>query len=249
MALFQVGHWTFPSKKALLARLQQCLHSHPEGEPLEGENGQLLRALLDRHPSADEKLKEGCAYLTVGRDSFGGRNFRIVRPDGTQEPFAFRKTVISCNPKTEYRQRTKRAFRQEVTAQTQQVKADAVGSLCPVSGLPLEWAVTDVDHVGEEFTPLLNRFLRQQGLALGDLEHEESESGDLFHLTDRALAALWALWHAQHAKLVAKHRDAHRQKNGSSIKPLAQTYLTGSPKMQPVTRSVIPAPIPDTDWL
>ena len=249
MAVFQVEHWTFPSKKAVLARLQQCLHTHPEGAPLEGDDGQLLRALLDRHPSADEKLSGGCAYLTVGRDSFGGRNFRIVRPDGSVEPFAFRKTVITNNPKAEYRQRTKRAFRQEVTDQTQKVKSDAVGTNCPVSGLPLEWATTDVDHVGEEFAALLNRFLGEEGLVLGDLEHHEEESGDMYRLADRGLASRWIPWHAQHAKLVAKHRDAHRMKGGSSVRPLDQTYLTGSTKMQPVTQPIIPADIPEADWL
>jgi hypothetical protein len=231
MARFQVGRWVFPSKKALVEKLQRCLHRVPPGSFVEGEEGEILALLLESHPHAQEKIGCGIRGVVVGRDSFGGFNYQVVRTDGSQEPFSYRKTISAYNPEAERRQRIKRALRQEVADQTQEIKREAVGTKCPESGLLLEWDKTDVDHAGRGFAGLVQDFLAEQALDLLDIQIEENDAGDMFYLVDRGFAELWQRWHRRKASLRALHRDSHRTKEGATIRPLDQTYLKGSAKL------------------
>lgn len=232
MAVFTVARWTYPSKKVLLAHLQALLHGTPEDTLLVGDDAELLHALILRHPKAEEKIGGGVKGFVVGRDTFGGRQFRVARYDGTQEPFAYRKTVTRPNPQQEHRQRVNNAFRQEVSDQTQAVKHAAVGSMCPLSSARLVLSTTDVDHIGPPFIELVGLFLAQEGLVRSSILLTENKEGDRLFLADRPVADRWREFHRAKAELQAIHRDAHRSKDGATIKPLDQTYLRGSVRMQ-----------------
>ncbi len=231
MAEFRVDRWTFPSKKALLKRLQERLHQDPPGTTIEGEDGELLKALVKGHPWATELIGVGVRDIVVGRDSFGGSNYQVVRIDGSQEVFSYRKTITKYDPVKEHRQRVRRAFVSAVTEQTQAVKTAAEGGTCPVSGLRLDREVIDVAHEGPGVTSLMQDFLASEGSDWANVAVRENDAGDMVFLVDEGLADRWRQWHRTHAQLRALHRDARRAKGGAKIKPLNQTYLKGSIKL------------------
>lgn len=232
MAMFQLEGFTFPSKKALHLRLQQCLHRVPVGALVDGEDGEILKLLVQRHRAADELIGCGLVGVVVGTDSYGGSNFQALRSDGTQVAFSYPKTIYAISPETDYKSRVNRAFRYETLEQIKDFKRKAIedGQVCPRSGVVLQWGTTDVDHIGKEFAELREEFLKQEGLDILTVQFQDNPSADSCSLVDRELAARWIAWHGQHAQLVALHRDAHRTKDGAHARPLNDTYLKGSPK-------------------
>lgn len=233
--MIQIGDRKFSFKREALDYFQRVLHETPLDEAVSPEAQELLIALLRRHPNVKSKLGSGVLQITVGRNSYGGRNFQILRTDGTLEPFSYKKAIVEYNPAADLRRRVTQAFRQEVLDQTQAIKSAAIGTLCPLSGHCLEWEIIDVDHIGKDFADILQEFLLIKKTTLEELDYTESSSGDIFLLKNRALASEWRTWHETHSQLQAVHRDAHRSKEGFRIQPLHQTYLTGSQRLNPKT--------------
>ena len=58
MAEFSVGRWTFASKKELKEKLQKLLYESPTGTRLEGEDEELMHALVLLHPHVQDVV--GC---------------------------------------------------------------------------------------------------------------------------------------------------------------------------------------------
>ena len=95
----------FPTKAAAIARCQEILHSYP-GQPGSGA-GQpqevtdpahetFLKALIKRHPEAEDKIGDGVAGFKVQVNPEGTGNtrcFYVIRRDGTSVDFRFRSCL------------------------------------------------------------------------------------------------------------------------------------------------------------
>jgi hypothetical protein len=92
-----IGRWTFPTKKAALAEVRRVLHNSVPYEMLEGDDYELILALVKLHRNADEKLAGGCIGIRVQWNCVPGyapaRGFHIVRAGGTTMEFS-----IYCGP-------------------------------------------------------------------------------------------------------------------------------------------------------
>jgi hypothetical protein len=230
MAPFKIGTWNFSSKKILQERLQQCLHNNPIGFVVLGEDGEILKCLVQRHRYAEELIGPGLLGVVIGTDSYGGSNFQALRIDGTCQAFSYIKALSNQNPLTDKRNRINRAFRNEIHSQIVEFKTKATCKEQSCSGMLMFWETLDVDHVDKSFAQIRNDFLEYEGLSLDEVMYKEDEDSDSTSLVDRSLAKRWFDWHKKEAVLVALHRDEHRKKDGAQITPLTETYLKGSPK-------------------
>jgi hypothetical protein len=107
-AAFSVGHYQFPDKNAARDKIKQLLRSTFNGTlvPADSEDGQLLLALIQQHPKAEEKIGCGVAYFTTARRWDNGiptKHFVLHRIDGTSTDFSYLKCLkMKYEPRAEF---------------------------------------------------------------------------------------------------------------------------------------------------
>lgn len=72
--------------KVMLAR-------YKKGDVVGEEDQEDLLALLDRHANREKKVGVGIDFFRVDADFYGGKCFWLVRKDGSEEDFSFRRCV------------------------------------------------------------------------------------------------------------------------------------------------------------
>jgi hypothetical protein len=104
------GGYTFSTKAAAVAFTRGILHGYKAEQRVNHADSFFLRALLELHPSAVEKIGVGAAYFTVEADRyFGTFHFQIHRTDGSSVDFSFVKclqtenAMVKTSPKVERR--------------------------------------------------------------------------------------------------------------------------------------------------
>lgn len=89
-----IGDWHFETQAQALAYVKKILNSQPLKTPITGVDiDSLLRALLELHPRAVEKMGAGVQHFTVEPARHGTRCFYITRVDGTRTDFSYLKCV------------------------------------------------------------------------------------------------------------------------------------------------------------
>ncbi len=72
------------------------LFGRPFGTIFSGDDHAFLFDLLNQHPRAKEKIGSGVKHFTVKNSKDKSKGFFLVRPDGTEEVFSYRKCLKLC---------------------------------------------------------------------------------------------------------------------------------------------------------
>ncbi len=91
--LILCGH-VFPTKKSLRDFVSAILNRYDLKQRVGVDNERFLRALFERHPNRDEKLRGSeISHFEVHPFKHGSRCFFLVRADGSREDFSFEKCI------------------------------------------------------------------------------------------------------------------------------------------------------------
>lgn len=88
-----VGTREFARQSDAIEFFKDMLGRYKKGDVVSDTDETDLRRLLDRHISRDEKIGSGVDYFRVESDLYGGKCFWIVRTDGSQIDFTYRRCI------------------------------------------------------------------------------------------------------------------------------------------------------------
>lgn len=89
----RIGVRDFPRQMDALNFYKEMLGKYPVGQRVSEEDAVDLHALLARHKDVGHKIGCGVSHFQVEKDGYGGRCFWIVRVDGSQEDFTYKRCV------------------------------------------------------------------------------------------------------------------------------------------------------------
>jgi len=214
-----IGARTFPSKKAAREFYSAMLWRYRPGERLTPEDEADVRALLERHPEAADKIGCGIDHIAVEPNDYGSHGFVVVRGDGSHATFSY-LYCISQKPngaKVDVCKALRYAVRDQVLAARDRVIKNGQAE-CAFSGVPLGKNEGHVDHAGEmTFDLLAEHFVTiELGLDWVDVPLREVGGGALV-ITDQQLVAEWREFHAKYAKLQFIDKKLNLIKGDSGI--------------------------------
>jgi hypothetical protein len=155
MPEFTIGKQVFRTKGKALEAVQQVLRSSLVGKPLTGSDYILIRALIDLHPVADEKLAGGCKAIVVRINKLPGmppqRGFWIIHDDGTEIDFSIYVPFKNANQRKV--DQLAWAAREAVRSEIEQFKRLQFRQRktipCQITGRLVTWDEAHVHHAGE----------------------------------------------------------------------------------------------------
>lgn len=208
MAPFTIGEQTFPTKKAATEEVNRILHGCPTGTALSGGDYTLIRALLDLHPSAAEKIGLGVLGIWVGDSGeYGSRCFHAVRADDSDIDFSKNECL---NPSSKRADITA-ALRWEVQDQLDVVRNQTWYPACELCGkVIITIDEVDVDHADTSFATLRDRLVHSCGGWDSARLGVENDGATRLRLVNRRVAQIWQMYHQTNARLRPLHRACHR---------------------------------------
>ncbi|GHD13750.1 DUF3223 domain-containing protein [Zhihengliuella salsuginis] len=196
MAEYNLGSFTFPSKKKILSYLGDQLKQHDDGEVVENRDLiQLLTELVSLHKDAEQKIGQGIQnWIALSNNDLGykTRGFRLMPIGGGEpEPFSYRDIINKPN----HRAKVAEALTQEAIYVTRKFRQDSfakgpvrcadTGEIIPTIKL------ANAIHRRPVRRELHNLFLASVDLSFYDVELVKAEPGSGYRLKDRALASTW----------------------------------------------------------
>jgi hypothetical protein len=88
-----IGQRSFETRNAARRFVHDLLYDQPLKATIQEPHHSFLKALISRHPRADEKIGKGIDHFTVENSIRGGRCFCLTRTDGTKTDFTFFECV------------------------------------------------------------------------------------------------------------------------------------------------------------
>lgn len=147
---FTLGGMTFDAKTHLNNYVKQVLASSTPDLPLRGEELAVVRDLLEWHPEAEQKIGCGISTIEVRLTPEFGRNTRgfwLVRSDGSQTDFSYRKCL---DGQQSYRKKFLSACRFAVKDHIAEFKEEffrvAPVPTCALTGVRISPDNSHVDH-------------------------------------------------------------------------------------------------------
>lgn len=202
-----VGHFTFPSKKALELRCREILHKHHPERTIPEADTTFLRALLEKHRQSAQKI--GCGverfFVRINPHWSGKPNkgFWLQRTDGTETDFSY----IACITPPSQRTEVMKGFRTVIHPDVRDFKQRAFKSACRVpcaaTGALVDFENAHVDHKPPRtFVTIVDNFLNARGLTVDDLEVAPTVDGNVCTwLVDKELCASFRDFHRKEAEL------------------------------------------------
>lgn len=92
-----IGRQSFETRSAADRFVEDLLYGLPLKVAIPEPHHSFLRALISKHPHAEEKIGEGIDHFTVEQSVRGGRCFCVNRVDGTKTDFSFSECVRGGN--------------------------------------------------------------------------------------------------------------------------------------------------------
>ncbi len=161
-----IGNKEFKFQKDALAFLKDMLNSHRANKTIEGNEHELLLAVLERHPEAVQKIGVGVARFYKAPTEEGTSCFWIERTDGSKTRFSY-PTAVRAKGKSPY-QEFKEACRNSVKADLVETKeaffnehGDEEGKVpCEVTGEKIGIYESHLDHKKPmTFQVIVNTFI------------------------------------------------------------------------------------------
>lgn len=84
-----IGRQSFETRNAANRFVEDLLYSQPVKVAIPEPHHSFLRALISKHPHAEEKVGKGIDHFTVEYSVRGRRCFCVTRIDGTKTDFTF----------------------------------------------------------------------------------------------------------------------------------------------------------------
>lgn len=195
-----IGSRLFKSKKEAQKHCQNLLAKFRPGDVVkEAEDIDFLWGAIQRHPDAKAKIGCGVQLFYVEADVFGGQRFCVRRLDETATHFSYPK----CFRPPTAREEVSKALRLEILPQIIVFKQDAFGNqrsiACSLTGVPVTWETSHVDHFNPDFCDLRDSFVAHRSFESIELYDDDSGSGKW--LKDREFAAHWVEYHRKYAQL------------------------------------------------
>ncbi|GHO58337.1 DCL family protein [Ktedonobacter robiniae] len=147
---YVIGEATFRNKEDLEKYLQHILYSYQSGEVLNSQHTRFLLALLHNHPKAEEKFGCGIQAFVVRQNPrfTTKRFFYLVRLDGTEDDFSFKKCLYPPSPLMLFKAVCQRLTGKRmywIKAEHFRKHANAEGKVqCPITG---QWIAREQAHV------------------------------------------------------------------------------------------------------
>ena len=218
MVALQIGKRLFPTKTAAQKHFASILARGVR--KLEGEELEMVLALLEYHPRADVKVGAGVASVAVmpnAKDGGAYNGFVLRRVDGSVEDFSYRKCLT---PKGYLSQRARQAMRDDVQYQIWEFKSLAFERqvACPLTGRHLRPDETHIDHHPTPFNQLMLDFLRAEKLTIERVEVVDLSSTSAEKtLADPALRQRWRDYHHSRASLRAVYWRSNLSKGARDV--------------------------------
>jgi hypothetical protein len=164
----ELGHRTFPTKKAAKEYFRALLEGHVAGDILCVGSPHFadVRALLERHPDRVQKVGCGIQSFSIRLDSNKNKMFWLRRIDGTETDFSFYSCVKGRGPslRQEFAEAARFSIHREIRAHKERYfseNSDSAGRApCQETGQPMEFADAHVDHHPITFNEIIDRFLK-----------------------------------------------------------------------------------------
>lgn len=199
MPTFQAGSFTFASKAECRRRLSEMLKVWNGKPRVEGEDRELLEALIERHPEAARKKGSGIQSFFVAGAWPKGVCFWLRRNDGTTDNFSFVQCLDgSPTLRTKLRMACRNAIQDSMQAFKQAAFTTGTAK-CEATGKELVWANAHVDHI-EPFYLIADSWIEGTGVTEADLS-KDSDGGFGESFTDQRLVASFRAYHDERAKL------------------------------------------------
>lgn len=88
-----LGPIHFERKGDAVTYLKNMLHRYNVGDKVSIADAVILRAALEHHPKAVEKIGCGVTHFSVRTADFGTKCFWVNRPDGTTDKFSITGSI------------------------------------------------------------------------------------------------------------------------------------------------------------
>ena len=172
------------------------------------EDDDFLRDLLALHPDAEAKVGAGVKTFTVRQNYGNTEGFWILRTDGSNTDFSFKKCLFGASQEAKVRS----AMRHAVIGQIQEARDDAFGLavsiLCPITNVEINRASCHIDHYEPSFLQLANEFAAESG-GYDAILTEAADRNIGRRFVDADLQNRWCDYHRGRARLRAVSKAAN----------------------------------------
>lgn len=171
-------------------------------------------ALLDLHPNKQTVIDCGVRCIKVQHlyDRYNSRRFILVRTDSSIRDFTWRHALYPRDARDYVMRVCRSTVRQQIEAFKHRFFNSTRSPCCSLSGKPLTFDNSDVDHIEPNtFEYLVDRWCQTVNLTWADIAIVPSphyQTPDRFE--DIYLAQSWAEFHDRHANMRVIHREAHQ---------------------------------------
>lgn len=200
----------FPTQAKLVEHIRKIIAKYPDGWDVDEEDDLFLRALLQRHRDATEKIGKGVHYFTIETEQkYKTRGFWLHRIDGTKTDFSYRMCIRSSS----HREDVLSALREAVSGQMIKFREEVFDgkeyALCPLTNQQLTRQQVHVDHVyPQTFSQLVKDWSAQEEINLDTVPLEKSTDGKIGRkINDAYVVESFQWYHQKHARLqtIEKH--------------------------------------------
>lgn len=204
----------FRTKAAAERHIRAILSRYDDMEPLAPKDRDFVMALLDLHPHKETIIDCGIRFVVVQYlDTHGvQRRFCVLRTDSSRGDFTWRHALYPRDARQTVMRVCRSAVRQQIEAFKHRFFNSTRSPCCALSGRPLTYENSDVDHIEPDtFEQLVDRWCRSVRITWSDVgvvPSAEYETPSRFE--DVFLAQSWAEFHIRHANMRVIHREAHQ---------------------------------------
>lgn len=203
---FTIGDTVYNTKSEAEKHIQSILYKYKPNQSLDFEDKQLIEHLIFNHPNAEDKIGPGIKEIQVQVNPVhrNTMNFVIVRVNGTETDFSFKKCLKKPTQKSYFLQASRRAVQPDIHAFKQAFFAMNKGpTLCSVLGAPLTRENAHVDHIPPAtFENIILSFIKEHRIDINTIEFVppmDNEYGREF--LDKEFEQKWVDYHNEKAQL------------------------------------------------
>ncbi|MGW2587206.1 DCL family protein [Streptomyces virginiae] len=184
--------------------VRAMLYRYQPGEKVSApEDEALLHDLLELHEDSEKKRGVGIAHFEVRLNEFRKPGFHIIRTDGSDTDFSFKKCLTPATQRKKVLGAMRRAVKGQVLAAKNAAVDKAGGALvpCALTGELLTDDAMHVDHYDPDFNELATAYAEERGgwNAFPLVSGVDNTIGSQF--VDDAQREEWEAHHQQHANL------------------------------------------------
>jgi len=203
--IIEIGERKFTTKKDALNHFKSILNSYDFGQSISKDDFKDILALLETHPSVNEKIGVGIKDVRITKLKYNTKSFELLRHDGSSEFFSYTKRINA--PKTDFT-RFREACRQTIQDDLRNVKLAYFDKFskkgyvkCQETGEIARYEDLNVDHrQPNTFSVIVDRFVELNSLDLKKIDYLQIDGGPN-ELADENLKKEFRQYHRDKANL------------------------------------------------